>query len=84
MAQCKTCGRKFHACSNCSLSNSWEYHYCNTNCWKNSDEYKVNNILINSFVLSLTKPQLEAFKEIINLDDDYWAIIEGVIRNFTS
>lgn len=40
MSKCKTCGKKFHACSNCYLTNEWEYEYCSTNCYNKSTESK--------------------------------------------
>ena len=82
MAKCKTCGKKFHACTNCSFCNDWEWDYCSHKCWKNSEEYKINNILINSFVVSLNEPQLKAFREITSLNDDYFFVIAEAIKKF--
>lgn len=59
MAECKTCGKKYHACSNCGLQN-WEYNFCSVECWhkdpKNSEELKIALDLIDS----LTKEQIVA------------------------
>ena len=45
MAICKTCGTKFHACSNCGLY-GYEWEYCNHTCWYNSERYqKVKEML---------------------------------------
>jgi hypothetical protein len=33
MAECMSCGTKFHACSNCCLSRDWEYSFCSERCW---------------------------------------------------
>ena len=40
MAQCKTCGKAYHACPSCGLNNMWEYEYCCEKCWKESPGYK--------------------------------------------
>ena len=37
---CPVCGKKFHACSSCSLTYYWEYEYCSKDCAMASTEYK--------------------------------------------
>ena len=40
MAECKNCGKKFHACSSCSLDCDWQNEYCCQDHWHQSDEYQ--------------------------------------------
>ena len=77
--KCKTCQKSFHACTNCSFSNFWEYDYCTEKCWKNSPVYKDNYNLIINFLNSLTDNQLDQFRKISELDSDYENIIEDLI-----
>lgn len=77
---CKTCQKKFHACSGCCLSNDWEYHYCTERCWKASAEYKNTYNLVVNFLDSLTGEQLDQFERICELDGDYEFIIEDLIE----
>lgn len=78
--KCKTCGKSFHACTSCSLSNEWEWYYCTEKCWKKSQEYKHNNSLINKFIVSLTEEQLSSFKEVFELNEDYAFVVEDLIK----
>lgn len=77
---CKTCNRKFHACTNCGLYNNWEYYYCSEMCWKESRGYKINKNLIVTFLDTLVEEQFEMFADIKELDDDYEFIIEDLIE----
>ena len=77
---CKTCKRKFHACSSCGLYTDWERHYCTKVCWERSPEYQRNNKLIVKFIYSLNNEQLYRFGKIMDLDDDYIFVITDLIE----
>lgn len=67
---CKTCGKKFHACGSCGLSYNYEYKYCSYKCWINSDEYKSNKEIYSLFFSSLNEYQKSLFHTILEWDDD--------------
>ena len=72
MAKCKTCGKKFHACSNCCLNFQWEYDYCCENHWNDSKEYVEILLKFNKFYGFLSAEQAKMFKKILDLGDDYY------------
>ena len=69
--ECKKCGKKFHACSNCGMNYSYEYKYCSEECWKSSKEFLEARALFFSFSITLFRSQREVLKKILNLDSDY-------------
>lgn len=66
MSICKTCGRRFYADS---------LNYCTDECWENSIEYKEACKLCTDFLESLTDKQKDAFRDIINLEEDYIGVV---------
>lgn len=73
--ECKTCGTKFHACSSCGFSNSWEYEYCSKKCWKESTEYVWTMGKLGAVLVALRKYNelwlLESFRDITDVTSDY-------------
>lgn len=57
---CKTCGRKFHACSSCGLDHDWEWTYCSEVCYKNSKDYSELEKAQDIILTKLDKKQLKA------------------------
>ena len=37
--KCKKCGKEFHACNSCGLTNNWEHEYCSHGCWESTNDY---------------------------------------------
>jgi hypothetical protein len=77
MVRC-TCGKEFHACSSCYLSNSWEYTYCSEKCWHKSPEYIA---VMDSLAVVLHNIKTHALADLMNIldqDSDYTA--ELVLR----
>jgi len=62
MAICKTCNKKFHACTNCGLEKDWMYEYCDDECWGKSKEYISNKHDFMAWWLSLNEFQKGLFK----------------------
>ena len=71
MPLCKTCGKKFHACGGCGLSNNYEYEYCNSNCWKVSQEYNDIKKKFLDLYNTFSDTQKVSFIELLSLDSDY-------------
>lgn len=68
MPSCLTCGKLFHACSSCGLTNQYEYEYCSVACWEGSEAYKV---AVEDIETAMKELGLRSFKEL----HDY---IEGI------
>lgn len=80
MPVCKTCGKKFHACGGCGLSNNYEYEFCNSICWKTSQEYSEAKKKFINLYNTLSQKQKEDFIELLSLDSDYEYQIEDWIK----
>jgi len=81
---CKKCGRKMHACSNCYFTTNWEWHYCCESCWQGSDEYVEVHAKLIELRSSLNEQQEELFKFLAEwafYNDDFiqllWEVIKG-------
>jgi hypothetical protein len=71
MPVCKTCGIKFHACSNCGLYYDWEYNYHCRDCWIKSPEYKEVRIKYMSLMKTLNEAQRTLLKYFLDGRDDF-------------
>jgi len=81
MAKCRSCGKKFHACSGCGLTHNYEYDYCNDFCWRDSEEYNDLKKCFNSFYNGLNNKQKNSFLTILEcFDSDYEYEIENWIN----
>ena len=77
MPVCGTCRTTFHACSNCHHSNHWEYEYCSTNCWRESNEYKGHEAKFKALYSTINQAQKKMLLSIITeMSDDYLGEVE--------
>jgi len=67
------CGKSFHACSSCGLSNSWEYEYCCEDHWKQySQEYKRWRAKFKALYKTINSVQQHFLIELLTeMDSDY-------------
>jgi hypothetical protein len=77
MAQCKICGKKYHACSSCGLQ-FWEYEYCSEKCRDEGWLPRVN------YIINLLKQcPLGTAKELAHImTDEVEDILEMAGRKF--
>ena len=72
MPECKTCGKKFHACSNCCFTYNWEYKYCTKECWLASPEYQQAKEIYLKVKNLVPEKIFDEFIDKIAFNDDYW------------
>lgn len=83
MPNCKTCDKKFHACTSCGLERMWMYDYCSGECWRISKEYTLNKADFKAWWESLDPTQRGLFKVMFDKflwDGDYDSEIEDWIK----
>ena len=61
MAECKRCGKSFHACGSCCLDYNWQYEYCSEECWRATDIYIGKKLAFIMFFKSLEHEQRITF-----------------------
>ena len=44
MAQCKFCGKDFHACGSCDIQERWEWDYCSYGCADKQEQVIANTL----------------------------------------
>jgi len=77
MAICKSCGKKYHHCTSCSLSNFWESEYCCEKCWKAGYEYQLAKKITKELWDEVKNKQvIWAFMEKVAFDDDFYHQLE--------
>ena len=72
MPECKTCGKKYHACSSCGLTTNWEHVYCSEKCWKASKAYHEVKAKYLALYKTLNDAQRTLMKYFLDGSDDYW------------
>ena len=66
------CGKQFHACSSCGLSNSWEYEYCCIDHWRESKEYQTWKSKFKALYTTINSVQQKFLIEFLTeMSDDY-------------
>jgi hypothetical protein len=67
-----TCGKSFHACSSCGLSNTWEYEYCCREHWEQSQDYKRWKGKFKALYKTINSVQQMFLMELLTeIDSDY-------------
>ena len=72
MAQCRYCGKRFHACSNCCFLYQWEYEFCRPRCRNAFYGAEIQQV-VNRLKAGEDKADVE-----LELGEDEWMLEEAV------
>lgn len=78
MAECRHCGKTFHACTSCGLWWTWEYHY-HENCWPQSERYKELESVARRVKAQLDDEGREFIRYLIQDNDDAEYVMSKVL-----
>lgn len=82
MAECKKCGKKFHACGSCCIDYGWAYDYCCQNCWESSEEYAEHVNKINQILDNLPRELWGSLEDLMG-DDGIYRIFDSIHKERT-